>query len=281
MIEEKKKFIFPQKPQKAKKRFSVLTLYLGDSIDLKKIKETFREYPIITREHPIILKIDKGQYAVLTKFGTVTFWNVPKRFREKFIDAISPFVENFDKASPYYDSLKVFIREGPEEVRFEKVFLSKIDKEKVQIISFALSQSVALEKYEKEVEQKIVEAEEIINTLKTGGLRWQREGKLISQIGEILAVKQKAISHLSLFDKPETTWERIEIERLYNKLYFELELGDRFDILNEKIKFLSDHHKLLLDFISAQKSSLLELIIVILIIVELFIFVLETFVFKK
>jgi len=280
MIEEKKKFGFSLS-QRIKKKFSVLAFYLGDSIDLKKLKETFREYPIITREHPIILKIEKGQYAVLTKFGTVTFWNVPKRLREKFIDAISSFVENFDKTYPYFDSLKVFIREGPEEVKFEKIYLSKIDKEKVQIISFALSQSVALERYEKEVENKIIEAEEIINSLKTGGLKWQKEKKLVSQIGEILAVKQRAISHLSLFDKPETTWERIEIERLYNKLYFELELGDRFDVLNEKIKFLSDHHKLLLDFISAQKSSFLELIIVILILVELFIFLFETFILKK
>ena len=278
MAEGTKKFIFAPK---IKKKFSVLTFYLGDGIDLKKLKEVFKEYPIITREHPVILRIDKGRYAVLTKFGTVTFWNVPKQLREKFIDAISIFVENFDKNYPYFELLKVLIREGPEEVKFEKVYLSKLDKEKIQIISLVVGQSVALEKYEKEVENEIIEAEEIINSLRTGKLRWQKEKKLISQIGEILAVKQKAISHLSLFDKPETTWERIEIERLYNRLYFEFELEDRLDILNEKIKFLSDHHKLLLDYIAAQKSSLLELIIIILILVEIFIFILETFIFTK
>jgi uncharacterized Rmd1/YagE family protein len=108
-----------------------------------------------------------------------------------------------------------------------------------------------------------------------------KERKLLSQIGDILSVKQRTISHLSLFDKPETTWERPEIERLYNKLYFEFELPDRFDILNEKIRFLSDHNKILLDFISTQRSNFLEMIIIALILIEILIFIFEVFFLRK
>ncbi|MBC7074462.1 hypothetical protein H5T58_03745, partial [Candidatus Parcubacteria bacterium] len=72
-----------------------------------------------------------------------------------------------------------------------------------------------------------------------------------------------------------------EIEKLYDKLSVELDLPDRFDVLNEKIKFLSDHHKILLDFISNQRSHFLELIIIILILIELLIFFFEVFFLKK
>jgi uncharacterized Rmd1/YagE family protein len=264
-----------------KKSFSLLCLYLGDSIDLKKLQENLKKYPFITREHPIVLKLAPGQYVVLTKFGTITFWNVPKKLREELIEEISPFVENFNKNYSFLDTLKVLIRKELEEVKFGKVYLTKIDKEKVQIISFVLSQSVALERFEKEIEERVLELERVINILKSGIWRGLKEKKLLSQIGDILSVKQRTISHLSLFDKPETTWERPEIERLYNKLYFEFELPDRFDILNEKIKFLSDHNKILLDFISAQRSNFLETIIIFLILVEVLIFIFEVFFLKK
>jgi len=267
--------------KKFKKSFSLLCLYLGDSIDLKKLQENLKKYPFITREHPIILKLAIGQYAVLTKFGTITFWNVPKKQREELIEEISPFVENFNKNYEYSDTLKVFTGKEIEDIRFGKVYLTKIDKEKVQIISFVLSQSVALERFEKEIEERVLELEKVINVLKSGIWKGLKERKLLSQIGDILSVKQRTISHLSLFDKPETTWERPEIERLYNKLYFEFELPDRFDILNEKIRFLSDHNKILLDFISTQRSNFLEMIIIALILIEILIFIFEVFFLRK
>jgi uncharacterized Rmd1/YagE family protein len=264
-----------------KKSFSLFCLYLGDSIDLKKLQENLKKYPFITREHPIVLKVGLGQYVVLTKFGTITFWNVSKKLREELIEEISPFVENFNKNYNYLDTLKVFTGKDIEDVKFGRVYLTKIDKEKIQIISFVLSQSVALERFEKEIEERILELEKVINVLKSGTWKGLKERRLLNQFGDILSMKQRTISHLSLFDKPETTWERPEIERLYNKLYFEFELPDRFDILNEKIKFLSDHNKILLDFISTQRSNFLEAIIVILILIEILIFIFEVFFLGK
>lgn len=264
-------------PKKARKSFSVFSCYLGEKIDLKKFQESLKKYPYITRDHPIVLKLATGQYAVLTKFGVVTFWNVPKNLREEFIQEISQFVEEFDKNYPFFDTLKVFTGKEIEDVKFGKVYLTKIDKEKVQVISFVISQSVALERFEKEIEQRVSELERLIGILKSGRITTLREKELLREIGDILAVRQRTISHLSLFDKPETTWERAELERLYNKLFYEFELGDRFDILNEKIRFLADHNKLLLDFISTQRGHFLELIIIILILIELLIFIGETF----
>jgi uncharacterized Rmd1/YagE family protein len=84
-------------PKKTRKSFSVFSCYLGEKIDLKRLQESLKKYPYITRDHPIVLKLATGQYAVLTKFGVVTFWNVPKNLREEFIQEISQFVEEFDK----------------------------------------------------------------------------------------------------------------------------------------------------------------------------------------
>jgi uncharacterized Rmd1/YagE family protein len=263
--------------KKVKKSFSVFSCYLGEKIDFKKLQENLKKYSYITRDSPIILKLALGQYAVLTKFGVVTFWNVPKKLREEFIQDISQFIEGFDKNCLYFDTLKVFIRKEIEDVKFGKVYLTGIDKEKVQVISLVISQSVALERFENEIEQRVLELEKLIGSLKMGKIRKLKEKELLKEIGDILAVRQRTISHLSLFDKPETTWERSELERLYDKLFFEFELRDRIDILNEKIRFLADHNKLLLDFISTQRGHFLEIIIIILILIEILIFIFEVF----
>lgn len=267
----------PKRKTKFKKKFFVEGIFLGDSIDLKKFQEKVKKYPYLTRESPIVLKFAVGEYIVVTKFGAVVFWNVKENEKRKFIEEIVPFVENYNPEWKFRDSLKVFISPEIERVKFGKIFISKLDKEKVQIISFVLAQSVALEKYEVEIEERLREIEKVIEALKTKNWFQFKEKEILAQIGEILAVKQRAISHLSLFDKPATTWEREDIEKLYHQLAFEFELEDRFDVLNEKIKFLSDHHKILLDFVSAQRGNFLELIIVILIIIELLIFFGETF----
>jgi uncharacterized Rmd1/YagE family protein len=279
MMEEVTKKEIVKKPplKKSRKSFSIFSCYVGEKIDLKKLQEGLKKYTYITRDQPIVLKLALGQYAVLTKFGVITFWNVPKNLRKEFIQEISPFVEKFDKYYPSFETLKVFTGKEIEDVKFGKVYLTKIDKEKVQVISFVISQSVALERFEKEIEQRVAELERLIGILKSGRITTLREKELLREIGDILAVRQRTISHLSLFDKPETTWERAELERLYNKLFYEFELGDRFDILNEKIRFLADHNKLLLDFVSTQRGHFLELIIIILILIELFIFIVETF----
>lgn len=260
------------KKVKFKKKFFVEAIYLGDSIDLKKFQEKIKEYPYLTRESPLILKFAIGQYIVVTKFGVIVFWNMKDNEKKRFIDQISQLVENFNKNWEFFDSLKVFISPENEKVKFGRVFVSKLDKEKIQIISFVLAQSVALERYEVEIEKMLREVEKVIDMLKSKKWFHFQEKEILAQIGRILAVKQKAISHLSLFDKPATTWEREDIEKIYHQLALEFELEDRFDILNEKIKFLSDHHKILLDFVSAQKGNFLELIIVILIVIELLIF---------
>jgi uncharacterized Rmd1/YagE family protein len=259
--------------RKIRKSFLISSVYLGEKIDLKRLQENLKKYPYITREPPIILKIVQGQYAVLTKFGVVTFWNVSKSLKEEFIREISQFVEKFDQNFVYYDTLKVIIGKEKEEVKFGKVFLNKIDKAKIQVISFVISQSVALERYEKEIEKRVSELEKLVILLKRGELKSIKEKELLKEIGDILSVRQNTISHLSLFDKPETTWEREELERLYNSLCYEFELSDRFDILNEKIKFLADHNKLLLDFIFSKRSEFLELIIIVLIFIEILIFI--------
>ena len=184
-------------------KFSVETIYIGESVDLKKVQEGIKHYSFLNRDVPLVMKVLKDQYVVLTKFGTITFWNIPTRLHLQLTKEIQPYVKNKRDNYAYDEDTKVLIGGSIEKVTFEKVYSESLGVEKIKIISHVLSQSVALERYEDDIEKSLTELEGIVENLKLRGKAFLSEKELLKQIGRVLSVKQTVISHLSIFDKPD------------------------------------------------------------------------------
>lgn len=250
-------------------KYALETAYIGEYIDLKKVQENVKQYSFLNRDHPLVVRLLKDQYAVLTKFGAVTFWNVPYRLRVQFLKELQPYVKAKKEFYPYDEDTKVIVGGETDKITFEKVFLSHFGVNQIKIISYVLSQSVALERYEDEIETSLSEVGTIVENLKTSGKAMLYEREVLKQIGRVLSVKQTAVAHLSLFDKPEEVWESPELENLYNRLNIEYELRTRFDVLDEKINYLSDISQMLMNFLAEKRNAFLEWIIIILIAIEI------------
>jgi uncharacterized Rmd1/YagE family protein len=80
---------------------------------------------------------------------------------------------------PYKEKTKVAAAFEIERVTFNKIYLNEINLEKIRIISYVLSQSVALERYENEIEASINELGAIIENLKTKGHPLLKERELL------------------------------------------------------------------------------------------------------
>lgn len=252
-------------------KYTVETLYIGESIDLKKVQEGIKEYSYVNREHPLVIRLLKDQYVALTKFGAVTFWNVPWRLRSKFLRELKPFVRARRDSYPYDEETKVAVGGDSSKVTFDKVVLPKLGSDEIKIISYVLSQSVALERHEDEIDTILAELDGIVADLKHKGRIRLRQKEVMKQIGRVLSVKQTAVSHLSLFDKPEEVWDLPEIENLYNRMTSEYELQGRFDSLNEKVDYISEVAELLMGVLADKKSNFLESVIIALFIVDILI----------
>jgi uncharacterized Rmd1/YagE family protein len=259
----------PKNKNGKKSLFNVDVVYVGESIDLKKAQEILKQYSLLNRDHPLVARLLDDQYAVLTKFGAISFWNVKDRLRKQFLAEVAVCAKSVKESYPYKEKTKVATGFETERVTFDKVYLTELNLEKIRIISYVLSQSVALERYEKEIEKSMNELGAIIEDLKIKGRPLLRERELLKQVGKVFSVKQVAVAHLSLFDKPDEIWELPELEILYNRLRKEYEIDDRFDVLDEKINFLSENAKLLMDFIAEKRNAFLEIIVIILIAVDL------------
>ncbi|MEK7076041.1 MAG: RMD1 family protein [Patescibacteria group bacterium] len=250
-------------------KYQAETMYVGESIDLKRVQEGVKQYSYLNRDDPLVIKLLKEQYVVLTKFGTVTFWNVSAHLRKQFLGEIRSYVKSKKEHYPYDEDTKVLIGGGAEKVTFEKVYSAHLSVEKIKIISYVLSQSVALERYEDDIESNLSDFEIVVDNLKTKGKALFSEKKLLKQIGRVFSVKQTTVVHLALFDKPESIWESPDLEILYNKMSSEYDLKIRFDILDKKIGYLSDISKMMMEFLAEKRNAFLETVIIILIIIEI------------
>lgn len=263
------------KPKYAK--YALETVYVGEYIDLKKVQEGVKQYAFLNRDHPLVIRLLKDQYAVLTKFGAVTFWNVPYRLRAQFLNELKPHIKAKKESYHYNEDTKVILGGEVEKVTFEKVFLSHLDANHIKIISYVLSQSVALDRYEDEIDSSLSEVGVIVENLKSVGRTKLKEKSILKQIGKVLSVKQTAVAHLSLFDKPEEVWESPHLEILHNRLSVEYDLRVRFDVLDKKIKYLSDISQMLMNFLAEKRNAFLEIVIIILIAIDIVLWFLPPF----
>lgn len=261
----------------ASKTLSLTTYYVGDAIDLKKCQEHIKKYHYLNRDHPLVVQLLDHQYAVLTKFGTVGFWNVNKDLAKDFLKELTPFVRGVRDPHRFTDTLTLHIDASKEEATFDDLYIKNLDTEKIKIISYVSAQSVALDRYEDEIDDRLDELGRVVESLKMHGKTKFNESELLRQVGNVLSVKQSTVSSLSLFDKPNATWEREEIEKLYERLRTAYELIDRFDVLNEKIDFLSENNTTLMNFIATKKSNFLEIVVIVLIVIEIGLFVVDIF----
>lgn len=251
------------------------TRYIGERIDLRKLQEGLKKYKFLNRDHPLVLELLDEQYAVLTRFGTVSFWNVKENLILEFLKEIAPYVETGSVLHRHTDTLKIFVGSDTERATFEELFIDNLDPEKIKIISYVSAQSVALDRYEEEINVRLHDLGRVVANMKTSGRAKLDQSDILKQVGNVLSIKQRTVSQLSLFDKPDETWDREELERLYDRLRSEYELRDRFDVLNEKIDFLSENNTILLNYLSSQRSNFLEMVVIILIVIEIALFVIE------
>lgn len=250
-------------------KYGLETVYIGEYIDLKRVQESVRQYTFLNRDHPLVVRLLKDQYVVLTKFGAITFWNIPHRLRIQFLNELKPYVKAKKESYPYDEDTKVVVGGETDKVTFEKVVLPHLDVNHIKIISFVLSQSVALERYEDEIDSSLSEVGVIVENLKSFGRAKLKEKSILKQIGKVLSVKQTAVAHLSLFDKPEEVWESPHLEIMHNRLSVEYDLRIRFDVLDKKINYLSDISQMLMNFLAEKRNAFLEIIIIILIAVDI------------
>jgi len=254
---------------------------LAEELDLNKLGSYFGSAKKYRWEEPMLLDPvnfkqlsddrSEQQQVYLYYFGGVVFLDCSDQTISDFSIAMAQVTDSFSGFSniKYQEHYSLRIDEDSTyAITNDFAQFPCFDRNFVDIISFVIAKSVALERIEEQVITVLDEMESVIRLLDQGDLSIP-DRKLAKLASKILDFKYRSLAFIMILDKPEITWEDHEADRLYLTLAKMFELGQRYQEIKHKTETLMDITEVFSGLSHASRSTRLEWTIIILIIIEI------------
>lgn len=242
--------------------------YFEGQINLKHFRATYPHYTVLSAD-PLVLEPERGSFIALTKFGAVVFWNCSSEVMHALRRELQELPGVLDRNAQVSDTLQVHTGEPEDKVTFNEVWLRELTLPKVKVISLALGQSVALDRFEIDLSEALQRGEPVARALAERGALILSERQVLESVGFVLGVRSAVLANLTLFDAPPEAWESEAIAYLDTQLYDHFDLEERLAAVNKKVEFLADVSSTLIEVLNNRKSRRLEWMIILLILFEI------------
>jgi required for meiotic nuclear division protein 1 len=247
-------------------------LLVGHRLDLRRLQQV---QPLATT--PLTLEVAGGGTAILFRFGAVVFFNVKPMQEAAFLEDLAPFVVD-SMARPETEALDILVDPSrPEGLDQSGLTVPEADLPRLQVIADVLAKSVLLAEQEARVASAFDRVEPLAEQLQRQGRGTRSNRELTRYIGEMLLIQHRTVGRAEVGDKPDILWERTDLERLFQRLDAEYEVGERRQALQLKLELIGDTAQTLLDLLQNRRSLRVEWYIVILIVVEIVLNLYELF----
>jgi required for meiotic nuclear division protein 1 len=219
--------------------------------------------------HEMRLALPGGGEAFLYPFGAVVFMDVSREGREALLAQLRRARPGL---TPEVVREDFQVREDPA-ARFGTagglLVLDRLTAERAAIVALTVGQSAAMEYYERIVEQLFARTYNLVGRLETLGTVPLRTRPLHRFIGQAITSRAEVLSILHLLDKPDAVWDDPAMDRIYEDLRDEFDLGDRYGALATKLGSVQEALTLVLDVARDRRLVLLEVAVVLLIVLEI------------
>lgn len=258
-----------------KTSLKVRALFLGGRLDLKAL-ESSRLLPAL----PLLINAGDQGCAVLFRYGAVVVFNLTPMEELSFLAHLQSLLRDpFD--TPDSEMAELLINPATDE-QVENSVISVKDArlERLQVVADILAKSVVLDHYEKRVAGVFDRIEPLAERLQSKGRTEYRDSELLRHIGGTLLIQHTTVGRVEVDEKPETLWERPDLERFYVRLEDEYELKERHLALERKLELISRTAETLLNLLQHRRSLRVEWYIVILILFDIVLNLFDKFLFR-
>lgn len=237
---------------------------VGERLSLKSLESI---KPLAT--NPLIVPAGANGCAVLLRYGAIVTFNLSIEEESKLLKMLSAHIRDPLTATASEVLTIAFRPNVNERLESEILWLHSCSTERLQIVAEALAKSVVLDYYEKEISLLFESIKPFTTAIQGKNLRPPKEKELLSYIGGMLLIQQKMLGIVEVGEKPDPTWDRPELDRLYLRLEDEYELRERLVALEQKLALISKTVETSLGILQRNSSHRVEWYIVILIVVEI------------
>lgn len=243
---------------------------VANQLDIKGIKAFLDIKPLADSSSELYYSFTGGKYQYYFNYGVVVFAGYGEDEMKWAIKAVT----NFQKSPPV-----TWLRDDHElrqeerndiAFQFDEVLLGRLDDKVIRIAMFNLAQSVALDYYHGVSETLLTEVKGFANQLQlTGKLKISRKN-MMRFIGKALSTQNEIAENIYVFDAPELVWDDEYLDKLQQGLAKHFDLRVRFSEVEYTLRIIEDNLSVFREITHQRENTVLEYIIIILILVEVF-----------
>ena len=220
-------------------------------------------------------KDDKGgkKDVFYYPYGVVVFWGFLESEEHEFLGLL----KRFEKESLLKIELDEFQFSYGNKIKIEEdeIILHKKEPLLKLAISYAIGQSIKLTVFEETIANTVEFSSQVPKELARHGKISLSRKEISKKMGELFLERNYVNLHTEILDTPEFFWEHSELELFYRKVTHYLDVGKRAELLNRRLKLMHELFEILGNELNHQKTSRLEMTIIILIVIEVVIAVLR------
>jgi uncharacterized Rmd1/YagE family protein len=203
------------------------------------------------------------------RYGCAVLWNISAEKEKIFLDILQKYAHN--SINPVFEEFHYSFAIKP---RFfqDKITLAKTRSHALQMlaVSYGLSQTIKLSAFEARIDNTIEMTKNIPEELAHRGKISLARKEISKRIGELFIERTSVNLHSDILDAPVFIWDHPEYESLYTMTINDLELHARTAVLNRRLDIVKELFEMMRDELNNRHSTMLESIIVLLIMIEVF-----------
>ena len=242
-------------------------LLLGNRIDASGL-----ERPDTISSSPLAFHAGSAGFVAIFRFGVAVLVGLTPLEEEDFLAKIKLRVEgergNVDDETTL---ITVSATHADRVMPDGLIQLADLTADRFLVVADALAKNVSLTRDEREVQAVFDIIEPFaVELSRKGRAPWKRRA-MLRLIGQMLLVQHRVSGRVAVEEKPDVLWDRHDLERLYARLEDEYELKERAGTLKRKLEVIVETARALTDIIDADRSTRLEITVVLLIVTEILI----------
>lgn len=245
-------------------------ILMANQLDIKGIKSFLEIKPLADSSSELFYSFSGNKYQCYFNYGVIVFAGYTEDEMKWAIKAIAPYQRN---PTPQWmrDDHELKVEEsGKLTFEFDEVITSRLDDKVIRITMVNLAQSVALDYYHNVSENLLTEVKGFANQLEqTGKLKISRKN-MMRFIGKALNTQNDIAENIYIFDSPELVWDDEYLDDLHRGLSKHFDLRVRYNEIDYMLRIIEDNLSIFREIIHQRESSILEIIIITLILVEVF-----------
>ncbi len=255
------------------KEIQAATWFVGSRLDVRALER--RHALAVT---PLTLRAGERGVAVLFRFGVAVLFQLDPLEQEAFLKGLAPFVDGgFGEPEQEEADLRIDPDASERVDPSGTILLREASLERLQTVAEILAKSAVLSHYEDRVARVFDDVESLARGLQTSAHRAGAHKQLLQEIGNVLVIQAQTVGRVEVTEKPEITWDRPELDRLYERLAIEYELRDRDRALARKLEVISQTAETYHDLLQNRQMLRVEWYIVALIAIEIAIILWDMF----